>query len=44
MPLCKTKEDLKTRSLIEPTWDFEIYMVRNEEEALILESKLIKQY
>lgn len=40
----KSKADLKTRSLIESIWDFEVHEVRNEEEALILESKLIKQY
>lgn len=40
----RAKADLKTRSLIESIWDFEVHEVRNEEEALILESKLIKQY
>jgi excinuclease ABC subunit C len=44
MPSRRTKADLKTRSLIDSIWDFETHTVRNEEEALILESKLIKQY
>ena len=44
MPSRKTKADLKTRTLIESIWDFDFETVRNEEEALILESKLIKQY
>jgi excinuclease ABC subunit C len=44
MPSRKSKADLKTRTLIGAIWDFEFHVVRNEEEALILESKLIKQY
>ncbi|MFD2160343.1 GIY-YIG nuclease family protein [Rubritalea tangerina] len=44
MPSRKAKADLKTRTLIGSIWDFETHVVRNEEEALILESKLIKQY
>ena len=36
--------DLKTRALIQSIWDFEIHVVRNETEALLLEGKLIKQY
>jgi excinuclease ABC subunit C len=36
--------DLKTRALIHSIWDFEIHVVRNETEALLLEGKLIKQY
>ncbi|MEO1856305.1 MAG: excinuclease ABC subunit UvrC [Rubritalea sp.] len=44
LPSRKITADLKTRTLIESIWDFELHVVRNEEEALILESKLIKQY
>lgn len=34
----------KTRALIESIWDFDIHEVRNEQEALLLEGKLIKEY
>lgn len=44
LPSRYAKSDLKTRSLIDSIWDFETQEVRNEEESLILESKLIKQY
>lgn len=44
LPSRQSKADIKTRSLIASIWDFETHEVRNEEEALILESKLIKQY
>jgi len=44
MPSRKKRVDLKTRALIDSVWDFETHIVRNEKEALILESKLIKQY
>ncbi|MGA0845957.1 MAG: GIY-YIG nuclease family protein, partial [Luteolibacter sp.] len=40
----KTRSDLKTRALIDSIHDFEIHTVRNEEEAFILEGKLIKDY
>ncbi len=36
--------DHKTRALISSIWDFDIYEVRNEPEALLLEGKLIKEY
>ncbi len=36
--------DLKTRALIDSIWDFDISVVRNETEALLLEGKLIKDY
>tara|TARA_R110002096_G_scaffold147671_16_gene307676 strand:+ start:7699 stop:9321 length:1623 start_codon:yes stop_codon:yes gene_type:complete len=36
--------DLKTRALIKSIWDFEIHVVRNEPESLLLEGKLIKEY
>jgi len=40
----KARADLKTRALIDSICDFEIHVVRNEEESLLLESKLIKDY
>jgi len=36
--------DRKTRALIKSIWDFEIHVVRNEPESLLLEGKLIKEY
>src|SRR5437016_8436239 len=36
--------DLKTRALLDSVWDFEIHLVRNEPEALLLEGRLIKEY
>ena len=36
--------DLKTRSLIKSIWHFEYHTVRTEQEALLLEGKLIKEY
>ena len=44
IPSKKKRADLKTRALLDSVWDFETHTVRNEEEALILEDKLIKQY
>jgi len=44
MPSRKMRADLKTRALIDSIHDFDIQIVRNEQEALILESKLIKEY
>lgn len=43
-PSRKTMADRKTRALIDSIWDFEIHVVRNEQESLLLEGKLIKQY
>lgn len=40
----KMRADIKTRALIDSIHDFDFHIVRNEQEALILESKLIKQY
>lgn len=34
----------KTRALIQSIWDFDIHEVRNEQESLLLEGKLIKEY
>lgn len=44
LPSRKKRADIKTRALLDSVWDFETHTVRNEEEALILEEKLIKQY
>ncbi len=44
MPSRKMRADIKTRALIDSIHDFDLQIVRNEQEALILESKLIKQY
>ncbi|MBK1833992.1 excinuclease ABC subunit UvrC [Roseibacillus ishigakijimensis] len=44
MPSKKMRADLKTRALIDSICDFEIHVVRNEPESLLLEGKLIKQY
>ena len=40
----KMRADVKTRALIDSIHDFEFHTVRNEEESLVLESKLIKDY
>jgi excinuclease ABC subunit C len=40
----KTRADLKTRALIDSIEDFEFHTVRNEQESLLLEGKLIKDY
>lgn len=44
MPSRKMKADLKTRALIDSIHDFDFHVVKNEQEAFILESKLIKEY
>lgn len=43
-PTRKARESIKTRALIDSIADFEFHTVRNEEESLILEGKLIKDY
>ncbi len=40
----KMRSNVKTRALIDSIHDFEIHIVRNEEESLLLEGKLIKDY
>src|SRR6202000_3205777 len=35
---------LKTRALLDSIWDFDVHLVRNEPEALLLEGKLIKEF
>jgi excinuclease ABC subunit C len=44
MPSRRATADLKTRALLDSVWDFEIHLVRNEPEALLLEGKLIKDF
>jgi excinuclease ABC subunit C len=34
----------KTRALIDSIWDFDLHIVRNEPESLLLEGKLIKEF
>jgi excinuclease ABC subunit C len=36
--------DLKTRALIDSIWDFDLQLVKNEAEALLLEGRLIKEF
>lgn len=43
-PSRKTRANLKTRALMDSIHDFEIHTVRNEQESLLLEGKLIKDY
>ncbi len=40
----KMRSNVKTRALIDSIHDFEYHTVRNEEESLLLEGKLIKDY
>lgn len=40
----KMRSNVKTRALIDSIYDFEFHTVRNEEESLLLEGKLIKDY
>jgi excinuclease ABC subunit C len=44
MPSRRANADLKTRALLDSVWDFEVHLVRNEPEALLLEGRLIKDY
>lgn len=43
-PSRKNRANLKNRALMDSIHDFEIHIVRNEEESLLLEGKLIKDY
>ena len=36
--------DLKTRAMLDATWDFETHTVRSDAESVLLEGKLIKEY
>jgi excinuclease ABC subunit C len=44
MPSRRATADLKTRALLDSIWDFDVHLVRNEPEALLLEGKLIKEF
>ncbi len=44
LPSKIAQADLKTRAMLEATWDFETHVVRSEAESLLLEGKLIKDY
>lgn len=44
IPSQKIRASLKTRALIDSIHDFDFHTVRNEEESLLLEGKLIKDY
>jgi len=44
MPSQKMRSNVKTRALIDSICDFEFHTVRNEQESLLLEGKLIKDY
>jgi len=44
LPSKLAQADLKTRAMLEATWDFETHIVRSEAESVLLECKLIKEY
>src|SRR6266704_2118479 len=44
LPSKLAQADLKTRAMLEATWDFEMHVVRSEAESVLLEGKLIKEY
>src|ERR1044072_3435960 len=44
MPSTLVKAVLKTRAMLDATWDFETHTVRSEAESVLLEGKLIKEY
>jgi excinuclease ABC subunit C len=44
LPSRLKKVDLKTRALIESVWEFDLQIVKNETEALLLEGRLIKEF
>ncbi|MGE5212614.1 MAG: excinuclease ABC subunit UvrC [Nitrospirota bacterium] len=44
LPSKLAQADLKTRAMLDATWDFEIHTVRSEAESVLLEGKLIKEY
>src|ERR1700720_3471944 len=44
LPSKIAQADLKTRAMLEATWDFETHVVRSEAESILLEGKLIKEY
>ena len=44
LPSKFAQADLKTRAMLEATWDLETHTVRSEAESVLLEGKLIKEY
>src|SRR5205823_8443104 len=44
LPSKIAQADLKTRAMLDATWDFETHTVRSEAESVLLEGKLIKDY
>jgi excinuclease ABC subunit C len=44
LPSKLSQADLKTRAMLDATWDFETHTVRSEAESVLLEGKLIKEY
>src|SRR6187399_76251 len=44
MPSKMAQADLKTRAMLDATWNFETHTVRSEAESVLLEGKLIKEY
>src|SRR6059036_1284700 len=44
LPSKLAQADLKTRAMLDATWNFETHIVRSEAESLLLEGKLIKEY
>src|SRR6184192_3184881 len=44
LPSKMAQADLKTRAMLEATWNFETHTVRSEAESVLLEGKLIKEY
>src|SRR5438067_2842180 len=44
LPSKLAQADLRTRDLLEATWDFDTDTVRSEAESVLLEGKLIKEY
>src|SRR6201984_969287 len=44
LPSKLAQADLKTRAMLEATWDFETHTVRSDAESVFLEGKLIKEY
>src|SRR6201997_2709780 len=44
LPSKLAQADLKTRAMLDATWDFETHTVRSDAESALLEGKLIKEY
>jgi excinuclease ABC subunit C len=44
LPSKLAQADLKTRAMLDATWDFETHTVRSEAESVLFEGKLIKEY